>query len=69
VRIDVKGTIGIAVKRLEIKEFKTNHRIFECGVWSFLFGLMEMYLQSEKGKVVTTLLIKLKTASIMLVRS
>jgi hypothetical protein len=36
---DVKGKIGIAVKRLKIKEFKTNHRILECGGWSFLLGV------------------------------
>jgi hypothetical protein len=41
------------VKRLKIKEFKTNHRILECGGWSFLFGLMEMYPVGESlyGKI------------------
>jgi hypothetical protein len=41
------------VKRLKIKEFKTNHRILECGGWSFLLGLMEMYPVGESlsGKI------------------
>ena len=36
-RVDVKGKIGIAVKRLEIKGFKTDGSILKCGCWSFCF--------------------------------
>jgi hypothetical protein len=51
--LDVKGKIRIAVKWLKIKEFKTNHRIWECGGWSFLLGVMEMYPVGESlsGKI------------------
>jgi hypothetical protein len=41
------------VKRLIIKEFKTNHRILECGGWSLLLVSMEMYPVGESlsGKI------------------
>ena len=40
---DVKGKIGIAVKRLEIRGFKTKGSIFECCFWPFFFLLVETY--------------------------
>ena len=55
--IDVKGKIGIAVKRLEIKGFKTKGSIFECCFWSFFFLSVETYRMAENGRVVATLLI------------
>ena len=55
--IDVKGKIGIAVKRLEIKGFKTKGSIFECCFWSFFFLSVETYRKAENGRVVATLLI------------
>ena len=54
---DVKGKIGIAVKRLEIKGFKTKGSIFECCFWSFFFLSVETYRKAENGRVVATLLI------------
>ena len=56
-RVDVKGKIGIAVKRLEIKGFKTKGSIFECCFWSFFFLSVETYRKAENGRVVATLLI------------
>ena len=55
--IDVKGKIGIAVKRLEIKGFKTKGSIFECCFWSFFFLSVETCRKAENGRVVATLLI------------
>ena len=55
--IDVKSKIGIAVKRLEIKGFKTKGSIFECCFWSFFFLSVETCRMTENSRVVATLLI------------
>ena len=47
--VDVKGKIGIAVKRLEIKGFKTKGSIFECCFWSFFFLSVETCRKAENG--------------------
>ena len=56
-RVDVKGKIGIAVKRLEIKGFKTRGGIFRCCLMLGEKTLMETYPQSKNCRVVATLLI------------
>lgn len=56
-RVDVKGKIGITVKRLEIKGFKTKGSIFECCLMPGEKMLMETYPESKNGRVVATLLI------------
>ena len=56
-RVDVKGKIGIAVKRLEIKGFKTKGSIFRCCFWSFFFLSGETCRKAENSRGVATLLI------------
>ena len=50
--VDVKNKIGIAVKSLEIKGFKTKGSIFRCCFWSFFFLSVETYQKAENGRVV-----------------
>ena len=57
-RFDVKSKIGIAVKRLEIKGFKTRGGLFRCCLMPGEKKLMETYPKSKNGRVVATLLIK-----------